>query len=118
MATNETKVQGESLEELLQELIFWVRFSVRDEARQWFEETLKKDEQKWVYEAFDGRASWGDIQKTTGVARSTIRDWGRQWEELGIVRGRGEEQERRICRIVPLRSVGIEVPPLPKQKEE
>lgn len=118
MAASETKGQGNLVEELLQELIFWARFSVREEAKEWFEKTLKKDEQKWVYEAFDGRASWGDVQKTTGVARSTIRDWARQWEELGIVRGRGERQERRVYRIVPLRSVGIEVPPLPKQEEE
>lgn len=117
MATNDTKAQGESVEELLRELIFWARFSVRDEAREWFEKTLDSDEKKWVYEAFDGRASWVDVQKRTGVARSTLRDWARQWEEIGIVRGLGGGQKRRIYRLVPLRSLGIEVPALPKQKK-
>ena len=118
MASNKTKGQGNSVEELLQELIFWARFSVREEAKEWFQKTLKKDEQKWVYEAFDGKAGWVDVQKRTGVARSTIRDWARQWEELGIVRGLGEGQKRRIYRLVPLRSLGIEVPALPKQRKE
>ena len=112
------KDQGNLVEELLQELIFWTRFSVRDEAKEWFEKTLDSDEKKLVYEAFDGTASSRDVRKTTGVPRSTIRRWAREWEALGIVRGVGEGGDRRICKMVPLRSLGINVPPLPKQKKE
>ena len=118
MAANETKGQRNLVEELLQELIFWARFSVRDEAKEWFEKKLESDEEKWVYEAFDGHTSFRDIEKRTGVPDSTIARWAAQWEELGIVRGVGEGWHRRMCRIVPLQSVGIEVPPLPKQEEE
>jgi len=118
MASNKTKGQGKSVEELLQELIFWARFSVREEAKEWFQNTLEKDEQKWVYEAFDGQASLRDVEKRTGVPDSTIARWAGQWEELGIVRGVGEGRDRRIYRMVPLRSLGINVPPLPKRKKE
>jgi len=118
MAANETKGQSNSVEELLQELIFWARFTVRDEAKKWFEDRLDSDEKKWVYEAFDGKASSRDIEKITGVSDTTILEWAKQWEELGIVWGVGEGRQRRIRKIVPLQSVGVKVPSLPKQKKE
>lgn len=55
MPASKTVGDGSRVEQLLEELIFCVRLSVRDEAKDWFNAILDSPEKKSVYEACDAR---------------------------------------------------------------
>jgi hypothetical protein len=110
MPTGEKSHDWSRVEELLEELVFWVGMSVRDEAKVWFEAILDSPEKKCVYQQCDGRASQSEIEETTGVPKSTLRGWLHEWQDLGILRDIGGGKRRKL---VSLEALGVHVPSLP-----
>lgn len=102
----------ERQEAAIQELKFWSRLSRTEQAKEFFEEVLKGNREKWVYEAFDGKATQRIIQEKTRVDQGQISRWGQEWEALGIVVDIGGGKRRKI---IPLSALGIDVPSMPKK---
>jgi len=103
----------ERQEAAIQELKFWSRLGRTEQAKEFFEEVLKGDGEKWVYEALDGKATQEMIQEKTTVSQAQISKWGKQWEARGIVVDVGGGRRRKV---IPLSALGIKVPPFPKKK--
>jgi hypothetical protein len=100
----------ERQEALLAGLSLWVRLLANDQAKSFFEKTLKGDREKWVYEALDGEATQTTIQQRTSVPQPTVSRWVQAWDDLGIVVDVGGGKRRKI---ISLAALGIDVPPLP-----
>jgi len=110
-----------SLSEKLDELIFWTRFSALPTFRALLNDTLRDDVDKLVYELSDGDRSTREIARTItrGGRRGThvtVANMWQRWSQMNLVmptRRRG-----RYMRVVPLESIGIEVPSLEVVHEE
>jgi len=77
--------------------------------------TLREDVDKLVYELSDGERSTREIAQIISrggrrVAHATVANMWRKWSLMNLVMPTG--RRGRCKRVVPLRSIGIEVPPL------
>lgn len=96
---------------LLKELVKWSKFSGKQHLKKLLEDSLRKDAEKIVYEYSDGERSARDLEKLSGVSRTSVTNYWKKWVKLGIV----EESKKftgRMQHICSLEEVGIEIPSL------
>lgn len=101
--------------EKIDELIFWVRYSVWKTFLADLKTTLRDDVDKLVYELSDGKNSTRDIAQIVAkvgkkVSNVTVANMWQKWALIPLVvpaRITG-----RYRRVVSLKSVGIDVPDL------
>jgi len=108
--------QVEAIIGLLRELVAWTKLANRPQVAERFTEILDSDKKKLVYEYSDGERGVRELSRLARVSKDLIRAWWRDWDELGIMEQSGGVRGRRQ-RMVSLRAVGIEVPPLPGKEE-
>ena len=93
------------------EILRWVRFQNSPILKKMLEETLATPEEKCVYELADGKTSQPKLHSKTDVPRTTIGDWLRHWQKLGLV----EKINGNYKKIESLKNLGIKVPKLKKK---
>lgn len=108
--------QVEAIISLLRELVAWTKLANRPQVAERFTEILDSDQKKLVYEYSDGKKGVRDLSRLTRVSKDLVSAWWRDWDELGIMEQSKSVPGRRQ-RMVSLRAVGIEVPPLPGKEE-
>ncbi len=73
------------VEELLSEVVAWLRFQNRAPLIELLREALRENRDWLIYDLTDGCRSQDDIAKAVGVSQPTVlRAWNR-WKKLGIV---------------------------------
>jgi len=91
-------VVDRSAEDLLAELLAWIRFSNRGMLAETLQGALADGKAFDVYEATDGTRTQNEIAKLANVSQPTVsRMWSR-WRALGIVREVGEGQVAHLAR--------------------
>lgn len=106
--TEEIKDPQKRTVELLEELLKWLKMSIRPTIKKTFEENIKTDTEKLVYELSNGNSS-PFIAKKAGIDSSTVRDYWQKWAEKGMMEI-CSDYKRRYCRVLSLKELGIEVP--------
>lgn len=92
--------------EKLEKLIFWLRFSNLEVAKEYFEDVLNTDRKKEIYQLTDGR-SIADIMKLLKItSKSTIPDLYTDWTEKGILFESDKIKGRKI-KVVDLKDIGL-----------
>jgi len=101
----------QEIAESLRELVAWTRVIGYPTVKQMLETVLDSNEKRLVYHLTDGRRSVAEIQRLTGINVRFISEWGREWEELGIVeQSRVSKIKGRRQRLFDLAVIGIPVP--------
>ena len=99
--------------ELLEDLLKWTKMSTRPTIKKTFEENLKTDTEKFVYELSDGKSS-PSIASTVGIDPSTVRDYWRKWADAGMMEV-CPRYKSRFCKLFSLGELGIEMPDSKKE---
>ena len=110
-----------TLSEKIDELIFWTKFSAFPTFIALLRDTLRDDIDKLVYELSDGERTTRDIAEiisSTGrrITHATVANLWQRWAMRNLVMP--AKRVGRYRRIVPLASVGIEVPQIRAIQEE
>jgi len=103
------------LSEKLDELIFWTKFSALPTFSALLKNALRDDVDKLIYELSDGERSTREIERLiTGggrrVTHATVANLWQKWNLTNLVMP--AMRRGRYKRVVPLESIGIDVPPL------
>jgi hypothetical protein len=106
--------------EKIDELTFWTKFSVWPTFVKLLKATLTEDTDRLVYELSDDRST-REIAKLVSrsgrkITHMTVKNMWQRWAEVPIVMP--SSQKGRFRRVVSLKLVGIQVPPvegLPKE---
>jgi hypothetical protein len=93
----------------LQELVKLTRIISYPAVRQILETALDTDEKKLVYHFLDGTKTASEIRKLAKVRNNYISQWGREWENLGIVESNSKVKGGRY-RSFDITMFGIPVP--------
>ncbi|MGE5533363.1 MAG: hypothetical protein ACM3UN_03330 [Bacillota bacterium] len=101
--------KADRLIELLEEILKWTRIEGMQRTKSIFEEFVKSDLEKVVYENSNGQTSRevGAIAKTS---HTTVVSYWRKWSKLGIVKEVVSKGGTRYKRIFSLDDFGISVP--------
>lgn len=105
----------ESLSEKLNELIFWTKFSALPTFRVLLIDALREDVDKLVYELSDGERSTREIAHMISrggrrITHTTVANLWQKWSLMNLVMP--TERRGRYKKVVSLKSIGVEVPPL------
>lgn len=100
--------QQKEIIELLQELLKWIKASTRPIIKKLFEDNIKTDVEKLVYELSDGKSS-PIIASIVGIDPSTVRDYWGKWANAGMMEV-CPNYKRRYCKLFSLSELGIEAP--------
>jgi Fic family protein len=95
--------------ELLKEVLKWTKFQGMMKVKEVLLETLKKDEEKIVYQNSDGRDS-RDIAKIAGISHQTVVNYWKRWANVGIVEPIKVRGGIRYKKSFSLLDFGIEIP--------
>jgi hypothetical protein len=98
----------QEIKDILKEILKWTKFEGMQKVKQVLEAELDTDTKKLVYELSDGNSS-PRIAKIAEIDPTTVRDYWKDWDVLGIVEIH-PDYKKRYCRVFSLREVGIEVP--------
>lgn len=83
---------NDDIKSLLEELVFWTKFSTRSQVRDLLQELLTdKDKKKTkqlrlAYETTEPENTQKEIAKMAGVTKRTIQNWHSVWAKHGIIR--------------------------------
>ena len=102
------------VEELLSEILKWIRFSGAKEVKGVLTSALDTDQKKLVYHLSDGDNGTVEIANQSGVSDFTVRTYWKQWSKLGIVEAIKVRRGDRYKKSFDLEDFGIDVPQ-PKQ---
>ncbi len=97
------------LEELLLEIIAWLRFQNRATLVSLLHDALQEYRDWRIYDLTDGRHSQDEIAKIVGVSQPTVLRIWNKWKAVGIVT-EGGEIKGRCKQLARLSDLGIEVP--------
>ena len=107
--------ENKEIRDILREILKWTKFEGMQKVKQVLETTLDTDTKKLVYELSDGISS-PKIARIAGVDPTTVRDYWKEWDVLGIV-DIHPDYKKRYRRVFSLKEVGIEVPEAKKSAE-
>lgn len=102
------------VEELLSEILKWMRFAGAKEVKGVLTSALDTDQKKLVYHLSDGDKGTVEIANQSGVSDFTVRTYWKQWSKLGIVEAIKVRRGDRYKKSFDLEDFGIDVPQ-PKQ---
>jgi hypothetical protein len=105
----------EAINDKLDELVFWTKFSALPTFRALLLDNLKEDIDKLVYELSDGEKSTREIANmlTRGgrrITHTTVANMWNKWLILNLVIP--AKRKGRYKKVIPLVSIGVEVPPI------
>jgi len=109
-----------SEEEILEEMLRWLRFTGMQEARDVIDDALtnededKEHDKRIAYELTDGTRSQRNIAEHISFSYRTVGRWQEQWAKLGIIDKRDGNYEHLIA----LEDLGLNCPPIPNPDEE
>lgn len=106
---SETKL--EEIASLLRELVRWSKFGSKQQLKSILADNLRRDPEKLIFEYSDGERSVRDIEKLTGIGKTSVFNYWQKWFKLGIVKS--TKFEGRMQHICSLEEVGLEVPSNP-----
>ena len=98
----------QEIKDILKEILKWAKFEGMQKVKQVLETTLDTDTKKLFYESSDGISS-PKIAKIAEVDPTTVRDYWKDWDVLGLVENH-PDYKKRYCRVFSLKEVGIKVP--------
>lgn len=119
---NEEEKLLKQIRDELKEMKFWIKLSGLPSLRRAVLEYLRDDVDKLVYELSDGIRSTREIArelKKMGkeVTHATVANMWKRWAITGLVEP-SERYQGRYSRIIPLESVGIEIPRILKENRQ
>ena len=94
---------------IMEEQLKWTKLAGRAQLRSIFENNLKTDDERRVYELSDGERSTRDIAKLTNVNKDKISLLWRIWYKIGIMEKSKRYEGKRMKKFFSLSEVGIEV---------
>jgi len=97
------------IEKIMHEQLRWTKLVGLGNLRKIFEDELRTNEEKTVYELSDGERSIRDLDKLTGVSRSKVSLLWRRWYRMGIMEKSKKYEVKRMKKSFSLGDVGIEV---------
>lgn len=97
----------------IEELTFWMKFSIWTTFVKMLTATLRDDTEKLVYELSTGDKSTRDIAQIVSsngrqITHQTVKNMWQRWSAVPIVMSAGTQG--RFKRVVSLKSIGIQVP--------
>lgn len=105
--------ESPTLSDKMDELVFWVKFSVWTTFVNILKATLRDDVDKLVYELSDGERSTREIAQLVSrgerrITHVTVANMWQRWAAVPVVMP--VSKKGRFRRVVSLKSIGIEVP--------
>ena len=101
---------NESELSVLKEILKWTRFAGMKEVKAVLTSTLDTEQKKLVYHLSDGDKGSVEIANQSGVSDFTVRNYWKQWSNVGVVEamrmGRGDRYKKSF----DLGDFGIEIP--------
>lgn len=88
----------------------WTKLLGMGQLKSIFEQNLRDDSEKLVYELSDGERSIRDIEKITNVSRTKIATLWKKWFNMGIMEKSTKYEGKRMKRSFSLSDVGIDIP--------
>lgn len=82
--------------EVLKDIRKWLRFLGVSELDRSLHTILDTEDKRKINDLADGDTSQTDIIDKTGVPRSTVSKWLREWKKLGIVKKNGSNYEHLL----------------------
>ncbi|MCB2141236.1 hypothetical protein KQH27_00850 [bacterium] len=77
--------QNEETNELLRQILKWVRFSGLENARNELRRALDTDQKRVIYNLSDGEKGSQEISKLSGLSDFTVRAYWKEWSKRGLV---------------------------------
>ncbi len=105
------------IEELLAEILKWIKFAGAKEVREVLATTLDTDQKRSIYYLSDGNRGSVEIANLTKTSDRTVRRYWESWARQGIVdplKVRGGERYRKSFE---LEDFGIRVPEISQPQE-
>lgn len=96
-----------------EEQLRWTKLSGMAQLKSIFEQNLKDDSEKLVYELSDGERSIRDIEKITNVSRTKVATLWKKWFNIGIMEKSIKYEGKRMQRSFSLADVGMDIPRMP-----
>lgn len=93
----------------MEEQLKWTKISGMNQLKSIFEQNLKPEDEKRVYELSDGERSTRDIERLTNVSRSKIATLWKKWYKMGIMERSEKYEGKRMKKSFSLLDVGIDV---------
>lgn len=104
----------ERIARAMEEQLKWTRLAGMSQLKTIFEQNLKTDQDKLVYDLSDGERSTREIEKIVGVSRTKISALWKKWYRMGLMERSAKYEGKRMARSFSLEDVGMEVPPIPQ----
>ena len=98
------------VEELLSEILKWVRFAGVKEVKAVLTSALDTDEKILAYHLSDGKNGSVAIANQSGVSDFTVRTYWKQWSKIGIVEAIKVGPGDRYKKSFDLEDFGIRIP--------
>lgn len=98
------------VEELLSEILKWIRFAGAKEVKAVLTSALDTDEKILAYHLSDGKNGSVAIANQSGVSDSTVRTYWKQWSKIGIVEAIKVGPGDRYKKSFDLEDFGIKTP--------
>lgn len=93
----------------MEEQLKWTKISGMNQLKSIFEQNLKLEEEKRVYELSDGERSIRDVERITNVRRTKIASLWKKWYKMGIMERSEKYEGKRMKKSFSLLDVGIDV---------
>ncbi len=103
-------LSGSRIEELLSEILRWIKFSGSKEVRQILGSTLDTDQKRLIYHLSDGTRGSVELAELSKTSHRTVRRYWESWARAGIVdsiRVRGGDRYKKSFE---LEDFGMRVP--------
>ena len=104
-----TDEKNDRIIQLLEEILKWTRIEGMQKTKTIFDEFVKTDVEKLVYENSNGQTS-REVGAIAQTSHTTVVSYWRKWSKFGIVEEVVSRGGTRYKRIFSLTDFGIEVP--------
>jgi hypothetical protein len=105
------------VEELLSEILKWIRFAGVKEMKAALTSALDTNEKILAYHLSDGKNGSVAIANQSGVSDFTVRTYWKQWSKIGIVEAIKVGPGDRYKKSFDLEDFGIEIPQAKRASE-
>ncbi len=105
------------VEELLSEILKWIRFAGAKEVKAILTSALDTDEKLLAYHLSDGKNGSVAIASQSGVSDFTVRTYWKQWSKIGIVEAMKVGPGDRYKKSFDLEDFGIRIPQVKQAPE-
>ena len=103
------------IEELLSEILRWIKFSGAKEVRQVLGSTLDTDQKRLIYHLSDGTRGSVEIADLSKTSDRTVRRYWESWARVGIVDSIKVRGGDRYKKSFELEDFGMRVPEIQAQ---